>query len=381
MPSLSTLIDNFNDGTVGPDWGNAYGGVTESGGKAHVPCIAGAYAGYQTAYSWTMAGASFFVAVTAVPAASTATEAYASVYVNAPGIGDNTDPLYGTRIGFLINTVTGLLKFASESAYFDAGATTVTYSAATHKFLRLRETGGNILWDTSPDGTTWTNRRTVATPAWVTASIDTCALDLSAHRDAGVTDDAQYDLFNTLSDGAVWNASATLSGETSLTATAQTVANASAALTAETGLTAATKLTANAATALTGESGLAVEFETGGTLPEEVAGLAAGDWDLIIEQGATFCQIFNCTVEDPAFTWDGFTARAQIRSEASSSGDLLLDLTDYLEIVGGAIHLDIPASVTATLVRNGRWDIEMVQGTGVVRLLQGKAIIDPEVTR
>jgi hypothetical protein len=109
--------------------------------------------------------------------------------------------------------------------------------------------------------------------------------------------------------------------------------------------------------------------------------LAAGDWDLEIEQGATFAQSFDCTVDDPAFTWAGFTARAQIRSEASATGDLLLDLTDYLSIEGGTIHLDIPASVTATLTRNGRWDLELVQGIGVVRLLQGKAIISPEVTR
>jgi hypothetical protein len=32
MPSLSTLVDNVNDGVIAPDWGNAYGGVTESGG-------------------------------------------------------------------------------------------------------------------------------------------------------------------------------------------------------------------------------------------------------------------------------------------------------------------------------------------------------------
>jgi hypothetical protein len=380
MPSLSTLVDNFNDGVIAPDWGNAYGGVTESGGKAHVPCTT-SYAGYQTSYTWTLAGASFFVAVTTVPAASTATEAYASVFVNAPGIGDNTDPLYGTRIGFIVNTVTGLLKFSSEAGYFDAGATTVTYSAVTHKFLRLRETGGNVLWDTSPDGTTWTNRRTLATPAWVTASTNQCAVDMSAHRDAGTADEAAYDLFNTLSDGAVFTGSAALSADSSLGATALVSAHTAAALSADSGLAATAALSAHATATLTADSSLAAVFADAGSLPEEVAGLAAGDWDLEIEQGATFAQSFDCTVDDPAFTWAGFTARAQIRSEASATGDLLLDLTDYLSIEGGTIHLDIPASVTATLTRNGRWDLELVQGAGVVRLLQGKAIVSPEVTR
>ncbi|NUP15372.1 MAG: hypothetical protein HOZ81_04570 [Streptomyces sp.] len=375
MPSLSTLIDNFNDSAIGANWGNSYGGVSESGGKAHVPCTT-SYAGYQTAYSWTLAGASFYVAVTTVPAASTATEAYASVFVNHPDIATN-----GTRVGFVINTVTGQLRCKSDVGYFDAAAVDITYSAVTHKFLRLRETGGNVYWDTSPDGSTWTNRRTLATPAWVTTSVDTCALDLSAHRDAGTADEAQYDLFNTLSDGAVVTASANLTVDSSLTAAAQLAAAASATLAADSELAAVTVLAANASAALTAEADLSAVFAAASSLPEEVAGLAAGEWNLEIEQGATFAQAFDCTRDNPTFTWAGFSARAQIRSEASANGDLLLDLTDYLTIEGGVIHLDIPASVTATLTRNGRWDLEMVLGSGVVRLLQGRATISPEVTR
>lgn len=375
MPSLSTLTDNFNDSVIAPDWGNSYGGVSESGGLAHVPCTT-SYAGYQTAYSWTLAGASFFVAVTSVPAASTATEAYTSVFVNHPDIATN-----GTRIGFVINTVTGLLRCKNDTGYFDAGSVDITYSAVTHKFLRLRETGGNVYWDTSPDGTTWTNRRTLATPAWVTTSVDTCALDLSAHRDAGTADEATYDLFNTLSNGAVFTASANLTADSSLTAAAQLAAHATAALDADSALAASTQLAASASAVLAAESALTAEFAAVSSLPEGVAGLAAGEWDLIVEQGATFSQAFDCTLDDPTFTWAGFTARAQIRSEASATGDLLLDLTDYLTIEGGTVHLDIPATATATLTRNGRWDLEMVLGSGVVRLLQGRAIVSPEVTR
>src|SRR5690606_32997647 len=55
---------------------------------------------------------------------------------------------------------------------------------------------GQVLWDTSPDGITWTNRRTITTPAWVTTGIDTVALDMSAHRDVGTADYAEYDNFN-----------------------------------------------------------------------------------------------------------------------------------------------------------------------------------------
>ncbi|GHD70195.1 hypothetical protein GCM10010317_076990 [Streptomyces mirabilis] len=371
MPSLSTLVDNFNDGTVGPDWGNAYGGVTESGGRAHVPCGTG-YAGYQTAYSWTMAGATFFVAVTTVPAASTATEAYASVFVNAPDIATS-----GIRVGFVINTVTGLLKFSSETGYYDPGAVTVTYNATTHKFLRLREDGTNVYWDTSPDGSTWTNQRTLATPAWVTASIDTCALDLSAHRDAGTPDEAQYDLFNTLSDGAVWTATAALTADSSLAGAALVSARAAADLAADSTLGAAAALSAHAAADLTGEATLAADADASG-IPE-VASLSAGDWDLYIEQGSTFVQTY--TVTDEGFTWAGWSARSQIRSAPADSGEILLDLTPYLAVIGAAIRLAIPATQTQTITRNGVWDLEVYQGSTVVRLLNGRAIVSPEVTR
>ncbi len=40
---------------------------------------------------------------------------------------------------------------------------TGTYTAAQDQFLRIRESGGTTYWDTSPDGTTWTNFTSAAT--------------------------------------------------------------------------------------------------------------------------------------------------------------------------------------------------------------------------
>ncbi|MFJ9633806.1 hypothetical protein ACIRU8_39540 [Streptomyces sp. NPDC101175] len=377
MPSLSTLVDNFNDATIGPNWGNAYGGVTETGGKAHVPCTTG-FAGYQTAYSWTFAGATLYVAVTTVPAASTATEAYASVFVNAPNIGDNTDPLYGCRIGFVINTVTGKLRCKNDAAYFDAGSVDITYSATTHKFLRLREDGTNVYWDTSPDGSTWTNRRTLATPAWVTASTEACAVDLSAHRDAGTTDEAQYDLFNTLADGAVYTGTATGSGLSTATVTGKRTAVGAATGSAQANASVTGIATYHGA-ATGGAHSNASAVSAGNEFPG-VAEMSAGPWDLRIEQGSTFMQTY--TVSEPAdFTWTGWTARAQIRTAPADNGALLLDLNDYLTVTGAAVRLAIPAAVTETLDRNGVWDLEMVNGPAVVRMLEGKVRVSLEVTR
>ena len=368
MPSLSSLVDNFNDNVIGPDWGNSYGGVTETGGRARVPCTTG-FAGYQTAYSWTLAGASFFVKVPTVPAASTATEAYCGILVNS-GID-------GTRIGFTIKAVGNLLRMQSDSGYFDGGAVEITYDPVAHAFLRLREDGTNVYWDTSPDGTTWTNRRTLASPAWIATAIDQCALDMGAHRDAGTDDYAEYDLFNTLTNGAVVTGSAALTAGSSLTATAAVTAHATAGLAADSTLTAAPTVALRGAAALTASSSLGADATSAG-IPE-VAGLAAGDLDLYIEQGSTFVQTY--TVTDPGFTWDGWSARSQVRTAATANGELLLNLTPYLTVLGPAVRLAIPAAVTQTLDRNGVWDLEMYQGTTVVRILQGRAIVSPEVTR
>ncbi|MEU9444652.1 hypothetical protein AB0D42_27975 [Streptomyces sp. NPDC048304] len=367
MPSLSTLVDNFNDGAIGPDWGNSYGGAYESGGLAHVPCTTG-FAGLQTAYSWTLAGASLFVKVVSVPSGVGATEAYCGVLVNS-GID-------GTRIGFTIKLGT-TLRMQSDVGYFDAAAVEITYDPVNHAFLRLREDGTNVYWDTSPDGSAWTTQRTLASPAWIATAIDQCALDMSAHRDAGTPDEATYDLFNTLSNGAVVTGSAALTGDSGLSATATATVQATAGLTADSSLGATPAVAVHAVASLAADSTLAADADSE-SIPE-VASLAAGGFDLVIEQGGTFVQTY--TVTDPGFTWDGWSARAQIRTAPADSGELLLDLTPYLTVMGPAVRLAIPASVTQTLTRNGVWDLEMYQGTTVVRILQGKVITSLEVTR
>jgi hypothetical protein len=374
MPSFSSLSDNFNDGIIGPNWGNSYGGANETGGQARVPCIAGSYAGYQTAYSWTFAGASLFMKVVTTPAASTATDAYCGVLINAPDIATS-----GVRIGFTINAVTGKLRMQSDTAYFDAAAVEITYSGTTHAFLRLREDGTNVYWDTSPDGTAWTNRRTLATPAWIPASVDTCALDMSAHRDAGTTDYAAYDLFNTLANGAVYTGSGTGSAQTGATASGTHISIGSGSGSIQTAAS-ATALAVFHGSATGSAQTDAIASASAGPQYPEVAGVSAGDWDLYIEQGSTFVQTYT-TTEPPDFTWDGWSARAQIRTSAAENSTLLLDLTTYLTVTGPDVRLAIPASITETLNQNGRWDLEMVLGTTVVRLLNGRAIVSPEVTR
>lgn len=264
MALLTTLVDNFNDNIIGPNWGDSYGGVTETGGRARVPLVAGQYAAYQTGRAWTFAGASVYLKLVTRPTASTGTDVSCNFLV--------LSPVDGTSIGFEYNAVTAKLRMQSNIDNADAAAIEITYDPVAHLWLRLREDGANVYWDTSPNGTTWTNRRTLATPAWIPAAIDTCTLSLYAYRDAGTTDYAEYDNVNTLSDGAVITATGTGTLSTTITATARRAATG----TATAGTDTTTTATAHAVYYATGSGQLATDATA------TAAGMNHSDIDFLV---------------------------------------------------------------------------------------------------
>lgn len=182
---LAMLGDDFDDDRANSTlWPASYNGVTEVGGRARVPCTAGVYSGYKTNPEWKLAGSQTAVKLCTIPAAGGGSDVWASVWVN--GTPD------GTRLGFQCSPVTGTLRCESAVGYVDPSPTVLTYSPIDHAWLRIRETAGTVYWETSADGFTWTVRRSLATPSWVTAQ--QVALSLESHRDAGPSDYAEFDL-------------------------------------------------------------------------------------------------------------------------------------------------------------------------------------------
>lgn len=222
MALLSTLVDDFNDNSISASWPLSYGGVSETGGRARVPCSQLSYAGYQTDTVWTFD--SFFVNLPTIATLNSATvECYTSAWVFSAG----QDP--GTHVGFLGDRTTGNLFFMSRVGYVDAGALSVTLSPVTHAWWRLRISGGNLIWETSPDGTTWTTQRTLATPAWLSAATD-CKLLLESHRNDGTDNFSEFDNLNVLPFSTV-NATgaASLGGVTAAGAGVRTTPGSAAA--------------------------------------------------------------------------------------------------------------------------------------------------------
>lgn len=86
--------------------------------------------------------------------------------------GATTDPDTGNRLVWHYEPTgagTGtLVPRTITSVGTISDGTGVTYSATNTDFLRISDNGTNVIWETSPDGTTWTSRRSIARPAGFT---------------------------------------------------------------------------------------------------------------------------------------------------------------------------------------------------------------------
>lgn len=113
----------------------------------------------------------------------------------------------------------------------------------------------------------------------------------------------------------------------------------------------------------------------------------AGTHDIVCDQGATFTRVF--TWEDSAanpIDLTLYTARMQVRATVGSASTLLSLTTENGGISLGGIAGTITVTATATqtaAITAGCYvyDLEMVTGAVVTRLVQGSFTVDAEVTR
>lgn len=119
--------------------------------------------------------------------------------------------------------------------------------------------------------------------------------------------------------------------------------------------------------------------------------MAAGSHDFECEQGSTFKH--TVTYEDNsgnAINLTGYKARMHVRYARSGEADLVVQLTDtnsratILSAADGQIQLTIDSETTAALTAgNYYYDLEIYNGDNpplVERLLEGRFLVDPEVT-
>ena len=114
--------------------------------------------------------------------------------------------------------------------------------------------------------------------------------------------------------------------------------------------------------------------------------MAPGKLDLDIYQGATFRKQLVWKINSVVVDLTGFTARMQIRVSADAASSLVELTTENggitLTAVDGQIDLLIEAADTTALsFSTGVYDLELVNGTEIFRLCQGKVTLHKEVTR
>lgn len=114
--------------------------------------------------------------------------------------------------------------------------------------------------------------------------------------------------------------------------------------------------------------------------------MAAGKYDLEVEQGATYTLSVTWkdsagVVRNLATVW---TARLKVRP-AVGSATTLLSLTNGVGITLAATAPNITIVMTATettssVTQSGVYDLELVNGATVYRVLQGKVLYSLNVT-
>lgn len=114
--------------------------------------------------------------------------------------------------------------------------------------------------------------------------------------------------------------------------------------------------------------------------------MLAGLLNITIEQGATYALSFIYQDENgQPINLTGMTARMQLRRQFASDVALLSLTTENGRItitpLEGKITLSISATDTALLTGSGVYDLELVNGPTVSRLLEGSFNICNEVTR
>lgn len=157
---FETLTDTF---TTTTKW-TLVNGPSIVSNQLSVPTPGVAYAYAQSAIPYKLTGSFFFVELV-YPSTGTTVEAGMTLALNGlpgPQAGSNHLGLFVKPDGAIVFRIR--LNGANDD-------TTTTYDPVAHRFIRISETGGNIVWSTSPTGEvgTWTTQRTAAAPFAVTS--------------------------------------------------------------------------------------------------------------------------------------------------------------------------------------------------------------------
>ncbi|MBY8341809.1 hypothetical protein JYK17_17405 [Streptomyces sp. KC 17012] len=161
-PQLSTLQDSFAAPALNTTlWNNSSAApdvlLDPALDRVQISCTS-TYPAFGGNGPWALTNDALYARVSPPPVGAGTTQMIMRVVVDA----NNRASLFFDAGGILTASVV------------NAGTTTTTvigaYDAFNHSWWRIREAGGNILFDTAPDGWTWTTRATIA-HTWSAAAV------------------------------------------------------------------------------------------------------------------------------------------------------------------------------------------------------------------
>lgn len=115
--------------------------------------------------------------------------------------------------------------------------------------------------------------------------------------------------------------------------------------------------------------------------------MTPGKYNMVCPQGSTFNQELTYSINAVNVNLSGYTARMQIRTSHTATATLLSLTTENGGITlggsNGTISLNIAAATTAGFIpKEYIYDLELISGNGTVtRIIEGKFLVTPEVTR
>jgi hypothetical protein len=146
-PKIATFTDDFTAGISATNWNSS--GTTASAGQVSLAINSGIYASIDTNTKrrFDLKDSSVFMQWVSLPTFGASNECFLEMITDA----SNSISVYrsGSNSGVTLRTKVG-------------GVSTTIAGTNTDSWWRLRESGGNVYLDTSPDGTTWTQLLTKA---------------------------------------------------------------------------------------------------------------------------------------------------------------------------------------------------------------------------
>ena len=111
--------------------------------------------------------------------------------------------------------------------------------------------------------------------------------------------------------------------------------------------------------------------------------MAAGTYNFIVEQGATFNRILTVKENNSAMNLTGYSVASKMRSTHDSSTVVGTFTCTISNASSGEVTMSMTSSTSAAIEEGIYvYDLEITSGTGTVtRLLQGEVTVNPEVTR